>query len=112
MKEAIENIGKNAIDYTPEGTEVSFEMYRDGGNLYIGIRDQGKGISESDRERIFERFYQGERGENATYSVGIGLSLAHDIIHRYRGSVSAEPAESGGTVFWIRLPELTGKDKN
>ncbi len=111
MKEAIDNIGKNAIDYAPEGTEVSFEMYRNSGNLYIGISDQGKGIPEKDRERIFERFYQGERGESAAGSVGIGLSLAHDIVRKYRGSLTVECPDSGGTTFWIRLPDLTGKDK-
>lgn len=99
--EAVENVLKNCLDYTPEQglLEISWEenpLY-----VQIAVKDNGPGIAEEDLKHLFERFY---RGENAgTGGFGIGLSLAQMIIARENGVVRAANCPEGGSCFTIRF---------
>lgn len=94
--EALENILKNCMEHTPAGGCVSVRVTEDVLACRIRIEDTGPGIAESDLPHIFERFYRGSRGANATPSevnpagVGIGLALSKSLVTAQGGTLTAE----------------------
>jgi signal transduction histidine kinase len=104
MEQVIVNLLNNAVKYSPDSSEVQIGLnWPDQNTIELTIQDQGPGIPVSQRERIFERFYQG--GENG-YSggMGLGLFICREIVELHGGDVVAEFPESGGTRFVVRIP--------
>ena len=97
--EAITNILKNCVEYSPENDRIVINTEKNSVYTAISIRDFGPGIDEEDRKHIFERFYRGKN--SATESVGIGLALAKAIIKSDNGAVGVEP-ENPGTRFTVK----------
>jgi signal transduction histidine kinase len=76
---------------------------RDG--LVVRVRDQGEGIGEADRTRIFETFFRGQHSRTRRISgAGIGLSLVHQIVTAHGGRVTCESRVGQGSTFAIHLP--------
>ena len=101
--EALHNIVDNAIKYSPKGGSVKlcarkFEFY-----ACVEIRDEGPGISEDERARIFDRFYRGA-GVQQEEGVGIGLYLAREIVVRENGYIKVTSRAGGGSIFGVYLP--------
>lgn len=98
--EALSNILKNAIEYSPENSIIEITSRDD--NLYqsIKITDHGKGISKKDIPNIFKRFYK--TSSNNSDSVGIGLSLAKTIIEKNNGVIKVTSKDGEGTCFHIK----------
>lgn len=102
---AIGNLIGNAIKYSPHHTEVTVSAESDAEWLLISVRDQGPGIPESARERIFEKFYRLERdSDSETIGSGLGLPLVREILERHGGEAWFQNQPSGGTVFTISIP--------
>ncbi len=102
---ALRNLLTNAIAYSAENTRVSVSGRLSAGIVEISVTDQGIGISESDRERIFERFYRVDPARSrATGGTGLGLSIVKHICASHGGEcvVWSEPGE--GSTFTLRLP--------
>lgn len=101
MLEAITNIVKNAIEHSPEGSEVL--LYKEDNAVYTAIKvtDYGEGIEEEECRHIFERFYRSKRAK--ADSVGIGLSLAKEIVTQHGGNITVESRKDLGTTFTIKL---------
>jgi len=99
--EAVMNLMKNCMEATGTGTAVHCSYEKN--PLYVQIRiwDEGAGFAEADVFHLFDRFYRGE-GEKSG-GIGIGLSLAKEIIEMQRGNVSAFNLPSGGGCFEIRF---------
>lgn len=97
--EAVMNLMKNCLEHTPPGGKVSCAYEQN--PLYIQIRiwDSGSGFAEEDLPRLFERFYRGA----GSGGIGIGLSLAKEIIERQNGTISARNLAEGGACFEIRM---------
>jgi len=93
FREAIENIMRNAIRYTPEGTAVTVDAYRDGLSEYrIVIRDSGPGVPVEHIEAIFEPFYRApQRTDPDSPGFGIGLAIAKRAIGLHQGIITAQP---------------------
>ena len=87
-KEAVLNIVKNAVEYTPDGKNIFIGAEENDLYTKIVIRDEGKGIDEKDLPHIFERFYK--RGNSAEDSFGIGLALSKSIVEKQNGFVSVD----------------------
>lgn len=100
LYEALSNIVKNCLEHTQTGQVT---IRGEGTNLStdIWIEDSGQGIAPADLPRIFERFYKGSHSDKQ--SVGIGLSLAQDIIKRQNGIISVTSQEGVGTKFHLRF---------
>ena len=98
--EALTNILKNAVEYSPNNSNVLVECSDN--NLYseIRIKDFGKGMSKEEQKNIFKRFYKGKNSSKD--SIGIGLSLAKTIIEKDNGRVVVESKEEMGTTFIIK----------
>jgi two-component system OmpR family sensor kinase len=103
------NLVDNAVRHTPAGERVDVSTQRDGGDVLLTVRDSGPGIPESERERVFDRFYR-VPGESATFATGSGLGLAivKRIAERHGASITLGPGITGprgeGLGVTVRLP--------
>ena len=102
---AIHNLIENAINYSPESTKVSISTKIEDRVVSILVADQGIGISESDQERIFERFYRVDPARSRqTGGTGLGLSIVKHVANKHGGEVTLWSVENVGSTFSIRLP--------
>jgi len=105
LTHAITNLLSNAIKYSPTGTEVTIQASPESEGTTIRVRDQGYGIPEEARQRVFEKFYRLERDQSAeTVGSGLGLALVKEIIERHSGTIEIVTPASGGTEFRLFLP--------
>jgi len=103
---AISNLIENAINYSPDSTQVAITLTCEKGIVEISVKDQGIGIPERDIERIFERFYRVDPARSrATGGTGLGLSIVKHVATNHGGDISVWSVESAGSTFTLRLPE-------
>lgn len=99
--EAVMNLMKNCMEHTPPGGTVHCSYEENPMYTLICIRDEGPGFAEEDLPHLFERFYRGHDAKDG--GIGIGLSLAKEIIEMQNGTIRAENIPDGGACFEIRL---------
>jgi len=107
---ALGNLVENAVNYSPARTRVGIaarKIAAPGGDLIeIAVTDQGIGISEKDRERVFERFYRVDPARSrATGGTGLGLAIVKHVAASHGGEVTVWSSEGQGSTFTLRLPE-------
>ncbi|MFJ1607956.1 sensor histidine kinase [Streptomyces sp. NPDC088253] len=107
---ALGNLVENAVNYSPARTRVGIAARRvtaPGGDLIeIAVTDQGIGISEKDRERVFERFYRVDPARSRqTGGTGLGLAIVKHVAASHGGEVTVWSSEGQGSTFTLRLPE-------
>ncbi|MBK3557783.1 two-component sensor histidine kinase [Streptomyces sp. MBT56] len=107
---ALGNLVENAVNYSPAHTRVGIAarcLASPGGDLIeIAVTDQGIGISEKDRERVFERFYRVDPARSrATGGTGLGLAIVKHVAASHGGEVTVWSSEGQGSTFTLRLPE-------
>ncbi|MFJ9735835.1 sensor histidine kinase [Streptomyces sp. NPDC101169] len=107
---ALGNLVENAVNYSPARTRVGIAARRvsaPGGDLIeLAVTDQGIGISDRDKERIFERFYRVDPARSrATGGTGLGLAIVKHVVASHGGEVTVWSAENQGSTFTLRLPE-------
>jgi signal transduction histidine kinase len=106
------NLLDNAIKHSPDGGVVDVRMQRHDGFVDVGVIDQGRGIPEEDRERIFQRFVRlssedgsvGEQPSARPSGVGLGLAIARRIAEAHGGSLVLSSSTPGRTEFRLTLP--------
>lgn len=102
---AIANLISNAIAYSPTHTQIGIGLKSQDGLVEIAISDQGIGISASDRERIFERFYRVDPARSRdTGGTGLGLSIVKHVVANHGGDIQVWSREGFGSTFTIRFP--------
>ncbi|THA29743.1 two-component sensor histidine kinase [Streptomyces sp. A1277] len=107
---ALGNLVENAVNYSPARTRVGIAARRvvvtGGDEIEIAVTDQGIGISEKDRERVFERFYRVDPARSrATGGTGLGLAIVKHVAASHGGEVTVWSSEGQGSTFTLRLPE-------
>ncbi|MBQ7985841.1 MAG: HAMP domain-containing protein, partial [Clostridia bacterium] len=103
--EAIYNIVDNAIKYTPEGGHVKLGLELLGKNVLVKIEDNGPGIPDENKDKIFERFYRlDDSRARDTGGTGLGLAIAKEAVVLHGGAIKVEDAPDGGSVFMISVP--------
>ncbi len=106
FEHAVVNLLDNAIKYSSAGNEVEVSANREGGGTVVSVRDHGLGIAEEHQSRIFERFYQVDKGRSREMGgTGLGLSIAKHIIQAHDGSISVESSLKQGSTFSIHIPD-------
>lgn len=95
----------NAVSYTNEHGKIHISLSYEKGSFHISVMDNGIGISDEDKDKIFDRFYRAEKSRSTKGHFGLGLSIAYEIIAAHHGSISVKDAPGGGTVFTVILPE-------
>ncbi|MFG3498625.1 sensor histidine kinase [Streptomyces sp. NPDC047928] len=115
---ALGNLVENAVNYSPAHTRVGIAARRvsaPGGDLIeIAVTDQGIGIPDKDKERIFERFYRVDPARSrATGGTGLGLAIVKHVAASHGGEVTVWSTEGQGSTFTLRLPESgAGRDRS
>jgi two-component system, OmpR family, sensor kinase len=102
------NLIENALRHTPPGTHVHAALARIGGDVVLAVEDDGPGIPDELRPRLFERFVRG-RGDSGGGS-GLGLSIVRAVVASHGGTVSIDRAGAGGgrgARFVVRLPQTS-----
>lgn len=109
LRQVVNNLLDNAVKFTPEGgrIDVTIKKSADQSQIELSIADNGCGIRAEDHEKVFERFYRGDRkrvpGE-PTQGTGLGLSICAAVIASHNGTITLESAPDVGTTFRITLP--------
>ena len=99
------NLLDNAVKYTPAGGEISLALSRQNGNAEIVVRDTGIGIAETDRQRVFDRFYRVDKARSrALGGAGLGLSIVRWIVEIHGGDIHIDSAPGLGSTFTVELP--------
>lgn len=108
LKEAMENVLKNAVEYADTGSLIQILLKEDTDYYKLYITNRGKRIEEEKRELIFDRFYQMEQGSG----IGIGLHLAKEIVTLHQGTLKVVDRSGleGATTFQFILPKMIAKD--
>jgi signal transduction histidine kinase len=105
LRRAIENVVRNAVQYTAEGTEVEIKLSCLETASEITVRDHGAGVPEEALAEIFRPFYRvDEARDREAGGVGLGLAIAERAVRLHRGTVAASNAEAGGLVVTIAIP--------
>lgn len=102
IEQALQNVIANAIKYSPEGGDVSVRVSIEDGQAVLSVSDEGIGLSEDQRARIFEPFQR--FGPPGISGAGLGLSLVRRIVQAHDGNVEVDSTEGVGSTFRIRLP--------
>jgi signal transduction histidine kinase len=106
LHRVIANLLANAIEYNVTGKTVRIEARKENDFLRVSIADEGTGIPEQERERLFERFHQLDGGTTRKHKGhGLGLSITKALVEMLGGKVSFANAAGGGCLFHIVVPE-------
>lgn len=95
----------NAIKYSPSGTNIDFIATKSKNNLLLVVQDEGCGISDEDKEKVFDRFYRVDKARSRSQGgLGLGLSLAQSIVLQHHGSIRILDNKPRGTIMQIQIP--------
>lgn len=95
------NLLSNALKYTPAGGEIFVSLKDEGDNLRLDVKDTGKGISQDEADKIFERFFQAKGAASGT---GIGLALVKSFVELHHGEARVESELGKGSDFIVVIP--------
>ncbi len=113
LHRVLANLLANAIEYNKEGKTVRIEAREENGVLRVSIADEGIGVPKRERERLFDRFHQLDRGSTKKHrGHGLGLSTTKALVEMLGGKVSVADADGGGCVFDVAVPEAPGAGDN
>lgn len=100
----ISNLISNAYKYGKEKGNINVSLYRNEGNIFLEIKDDGIGISEEDIPRVFDRFFRADPSRSSK-GTGLGLPIAREIARFHGGDITLQSEEGKGSIFTVILPE-------
>ena len=111
LRQLVQNLVENAVRFSPAAVPgkpaplVAIRVRSDGGDALLVVEDEGPGIPEEERERIFERFYRvdASRHRDAVTGAGLGLAICAWIVEAHGGTIGASERPGGGTVILVRF---------
>src|SRR5262249_8148947 len=99
------NLLSNAVKFSPEGSAIKVFAAVQNGKARVHVKDNGPGIPDSFRTRMFERFSQADSSvTRAKGGSGLGLHIAKIMVEQMKGEIGFETAQGKGTTFWIEFP--------
>jgi len=107
LSQVARNLLDNAIKFSPEEARVTLSALRESGWAGFSVSDRGPGISRSERDKIFQRFYQIDRSRSKSRpGTGLGLAIVKHIVQLHGGAVMVDGEPGQGSVFTVRLPSV------
>ena len=104
LKQLMTILFDNAVKYTEEDGEINFVITATDRNLYLTVSDDGIGIPQADKKKIFDRFYRVDKARTRQKGgFGLGLSLAKQIVDALKGSISVKDNKPHGTIFELKI---------
>lgn len=104
IAQVIDNIISNAIKYSPGGTTIAVNVTSDAGSVRIAVADRGRGMSRDQLERIFDKFYRADAADSAVRGLGLGMSIARQIVDDHGGTISVDSMPGEGTTVVVTIP--------
>ncbi len=105
LRQVIMNFIDNAIYYSPAGSTVEIRLSARGGEVRLEVHDEGMGVPEADRSRVFTKFFRADNArKKRPDGTGVGLYLAKKIVDQHGGNSIFKPGKGGGSIFGFSLP--------
>lgn len=103
----LNNLLENAVKYSPRDSLIRVRLYRERDQLLLEVSDEGEGIPEQEKNRIFGRFYRiGNENTRRSKGTGLGLYLVQKIVHHHGGRVGVRNKQPKGSIFVLQFPFL------
>ena len=103
IQRVLDNLLRNAVNYSRDGTEITIEAGQDGDSVTLKISNHGETIPGEKLERIFEQFYRLDTGRGSG-GAGLGLAIVKNVLELHGGAYGVESALGQGSTFWFELP--------
>jgi two-component system OmpR family sensor kinase len=112
LRQALDNLLANVRQHTPAGAPALLSLSAIDNQVVLTVEDTGPGVPDSERERIFDRFFRPDtRRGRERGGAGLGLAIVRSIITAHGGEISVRPARPHGSIFEIRLPRIAGDSR-
>ncbi len=112
--QVLSNYLSNALKYSPANRSVDVQLKKEDSMVRVLVRDEGPGLTPSEQERIWERFYQVQgikRQRGSSVGLGLGLHICRAIVEQHQGEVGVESTKGEGSTFWFTLPLEVSNDE-
>ncbi len=103
LRHILTNLLSNAVKYSPNASDVYFDLIEDADSLVFRITDEGIGIAHDDQEHLFEAFHRGKNVDTIK-GTGLGLSIVKQFVELHNGTIKARSRLNEGTTFTVRIP--------
>ena len=105
LEQAFTNIVSNAIKYSPDGGNIDISFYQEGGMLKVAVKDEGLGIPESARDKLFTKFYRIDNSDRRKIGgTGLGLAIVKEIMSAHEGDITIVSEYGKGSTFIMSFP--------
>jgi len=105
LMQVLSNLMSNAAKFSPDGSTVELSVHREDNMVRVSVKDQGRGIPEEFRDKIFEKFTQADSSDTRQIGgTGLGLSISRSIIEQHGGKIGFESEVDAGSTFYFTLP--------
>jgi two-component system, OmpR family, sensor histidine kinase KdpD len=112
FEQVLFNLLDNAAKYSPNGTTIRIQSWRDRDSVCLQVLDEGDGIPPTELEHIFDKFYRVEKGDQVRAGTGLGLAISRGFVEAMHGTITAtNRTDRTGAVFAIRLPIQPGTEQ-
>lgn len=110
LQQVIANLLSNAVKFSPRGGEVTLSVEVDEARVRVAVSDQGDGIADEDRGKLFKRFSQVDSSTTRKKGgTGLGLAISKEMIEKMHGTIGYIPAPNGGSCFYFELTLVEGE---
>ncbi|MUT68399.1 sensor histidine kinase KdpD [Paenibacillus sp. NEAU-GSW1] len=109
LQRLFDNLLSNAIKHNPANVVITVSCGMMNDELYVSVADNGIGMDEEVRNRLFERYYRGTNTEESTEGSGLGMSISKMIVEAHNGTIEVESERGEGTVITVYFPRSTGR---
>ncbi len=104
LEQVLENLLSNAVKYSPEGSLITIHAEKRDGYCQIVVADRGIGMTCEQSERVFDKFYRADFSNTSAKGIGLGMSIAKQIVEQHGGSIWLKSVPGGGTRVTFSLP--------
>jgi two-component system sensor histidine kinase KdpD len=104
VEQVLLNLLENALRYTPAGSRITVAAQAEDGVVKVQVSDNGPGIAEREREKVFQEFFRGSRANKRDGGVGLGLPICRAVVRAHGGSIQIRERSGGGTTIEFTLP--------
>src|SRR5262249_27226163 len=110
FEQVLFNLLDNAAKYSPDGTSIRIQSWRDRDSVCLQVLDEGDGIPPAELEHIFDKFYRVEKGQQGRAGTGLGLAVPRGLVEAMHGTITAaNRPDRSGPIFAIRPPIPPGQ---